>query len=615
MAELAARRHGDVQFWAESVEHSFQPIVSAKTLKVHGFEALGRLPADAPFRSIIDLLDTADEAGQLRSCERTLLTGAISKFARFEHAAEARLFCNIDNRVVDYKDTSPQAIVDHVRKVGLRPANLCLELSERTAPESEERLAEIVDYYLRHNVRIAIDDFGRGFSGLETLLLVNPHYLKLDQAFVTGIDRNRRARAIAQHMIRMAHSLGLLVVGEGVETEKELQILQEFGCDFVQGFLIARPSSDPRDLKRLYGERKEKSRSESGIMPRIKGLIEKVEPLRIDSPLSDAVERVKKEGSEAFIPVIDANLYVHGAIYYDDLRPYLFGDFGKALLENRGIDHSLEPVLRRCEVSEATSTIDALVDSYLVASSNKGVVVTLDGEYLGVLDNQAMLQLASDRAVETARDQNPLTHLPGNGSITKYVERQLKSDAPITLCFFDFDNFKAFNDKYGFAVGDRAILMFADLLKKSANEQDAFAGHVGGDDFFAAMPSAIDAAESRLRDLQSSFSHNIESLYRPEDRRQGGIWSHDRFGEDRFFPLLKASMVLLEIPAARGHLTCQQVLTVLAEGKKAAKEAEAGVVRVALPPTGVHASRGDLEHRLSGNSDGPTGGPDRETGS
>ena len=152
----------DPLFWAEKGIIAFQPIVSARSLRVHGLEALTRLPSESPFASIFELLDCAYARDQIHLVERILLTKAISCFSRWEMAHRARLFCNIDNRVFDHHDTSPINIINHLKDSRLMPSNLCIEISERMPPESDEKLAKLIEVYQKFNVRIAIDDFGRG---------------------------------------------------------------------------------------------------------------------------------------------------------------------------------------------------------------------------------------------------------------------------------------------------------------------------------------------------------------------------------------------------------------------------------------------------------------------
>ena len=596
---LLAPSAGDPIAAAKAVDVAFQPIVSMATLRAHGFEALSRLPADSAFPSVHAIMDSASEQGLLRAAERVLLNKAIGKFGAFGGAGATRLFCNIDNRVFDDPDIEPASVVAMAARVGLEPGNICIELSERQPPRSVEALRRLVDVFLRHNIRIAIDDFGRGFSGLDMLMQVNPHYVKIDRAFIDGVAQSPRKQAIVGKVSALAHSLGYLIVAEGVETEADFRTARDLGCDLAQGYLIARPDTNIAVLRLGYDQMVTGGTAKRGIAPQIAEMISDLEPLKLTDPLSAAIERFKTRTVPGLLPVVDEHRYVHGAIYEGDIRYYLFGDFGPALLANRGLDQTLARLVRRCPISEASISTEALVDSYVNAAGNEGIVLTLDGRYVGFLGNHELLRLAAARDVAAARDQNPLTLLPGNNSINRHLGEQLSGIDPRTIVFFDFDNFKAFNDTYGFAAGDRALLMFADMLVKARIAHDLFVGHIGGDDFFVSVPGDAAAAEAVIATLGDKFRADVESLYGAEARGQGGIWARDRFGKRRFFPLLRASAAVAELPLGRAHLDVTGVVVALAEGKRTAKKTDSGISRVELPPSPVDAPRALLA-RLAG---------------
>lgn len=583
----------------EQIEIAYQPIVSLTSLRAHGFEALARLPHDAPYANVLDLLDASADAGNLRLTERALLTKSISKFARFSGATDARLFCNVDNRIFDDAKLRPELIIELVKKCGLKPANLCLELSERHPPGSMAALTRIVDVFLRHNIRIALDDFGQGFSGLNTLLQISPQYVKIDRAFVSGLASSAKQQAIVAKVVALAHSLGYLAVGEGIETEADFRALRAVGCDLGQGYIFAKPEINLLQLRANYETVTASPASSAGIPARVADLMIKVEPLQITDPLIKVVERFKQGEAVDFIPVVDRHDYVHGAIYETDLRYLLFGEYGTALLKNKGCDHNIEPFIRRCPISEANAPQDALIDSYVVAESNDGVVLTLDGRYVGVLRNHAILRMAAERDVAIARDQNALTFLPGNNSIMQHLDEVLDSSHERTVVFFDFDHFKAFNDTFGFATGDRALRMFAEDLLKFRHSHDAFVGHVGGDDFFASIPADGATSEALVRTLAANFRTDAESLYRAEDRTRGGLWISDRYGEQRFVPLLRASAALVPLPASRSHIRSNDVVAELAEGKRIAKQSPDGVVVRSLPETAVARHLVDLDNLVA----------------
>jgi len=104
---------------------------------------------------------------------------------------------------------------------------------------AERHLRELRDF----GIRISIDDFGTGYSSLGRLRQLTLDTLKIDRLFVEGVATSEADRTVVEHIISMAHTLGMKVVAEGVETESQLQTLCDLGCDQIQGFLLARPQN------------------------------------------------------------------------------------------------------------------------------------------------------------------------------------------------------------------------------------------------------------------------------------------------------------------------------------------------------------------------------------
>ncbi len=145
----------------------------------------------------------------------------------------------------------------------------------------------------------------------------------------------------------------------------------------------------------------------------------------------------------------------------------------------------------------------------------------------------------SRRMVET----NPLTKLPGNIPVIKEVQKRLDLGEEFALAYADLDNFKPYNDKYGFSRGDEIIRMTGRLITnitKLRNPDGCFVGHIGGDDFvFITSP---EKAEPVCREITESFEQIVPTFYDPEDRERGCILSRDREGKERCFPLLSISI-------------------------------------------------------------------------
>ena len=137
-----------------------------------------------------------------------------------------------------------------------------------------------------------------------------------------------------------------------------------------------------------------------------------------------------------------------------------------------------------------------------------------------------------------------MTKLPGNDAIQHFLEHCLeKTEEPRLVAYVDIDHFKAFNDKYGFELGDRAILMLASILKPLERDPGLFVGHIGGDDFFVgAVGQPGEQVQPALATISPNFSHMAESLYDPGDREAGFMLGRGRDGMERYFPLLSCTV-------------------------------------------------------------------------
>lgn len=148
--------------------------------------------------------------------------------------------------------------------------------------------------------------------------------------------------------------------------------------------------------------------------------------------------------------------------------------------------------------------------------------------------------------LERSLDANPLTRLPGNTTILFETTRRIESGKPFALAYLDIDNFKSFNDRYGYARGDEVLGVACRLLTTVVSEQtgsDGFVGHVGGDDFvFMSRPDLIDTL---CQTMIKRFDLVIPDFYDQEDRLRGYIDSVDRHGNHEQFPIMSLSIAVV----------------------------------------------------------------------
>ena len=177
-----------------------------------------------------------------------------------------------------------------------------------------------------------------------------------------------------------------------------------------------------------------------------------------------------------------------------------------------------------------------------------------------------------DRLRLQALDYNALSHLPGNRAIKNAVTKAINGNVPRTVVYCDLDNFKAYNDAYGFAEGDNVIQFTGEVISqacKHSKARDYFIGHIGGDDFvFIAHSDYLEEICGRIVDR---FDHGIRAFYRSDDLEKGLIESKDRQGQLQKYPIMTISMAGVDLSkkAFEHHL---EVSETCAELKKQAKK-------------------------------------------
>ena len=168
-------------------------------------------------------------------------------------------------------------------------------------------------------------------------------------------------------------------------------------------------------------------------------------------------------------------------------------------------------------------------------------------------------------------DASPLTHLPGGVAVDNILSKRLESKDPIAFCLLDMDNFKAYNDYYGYARGNDLIVLMANTIESTVSEmgeEDDFVGHIGGDDF--ALISTPMLAPKLAKTILDRFENSAKNLYDPEDRDRGYIISETRQGDEANFPIVSISIAIVtnQSRALGSHLEVGEIAAELKEYAK-----------------------------------------------
>ncbi|MDH3891794.1 MAG: diguanylate cyclase [candidate division Zixibacteria bacterium] len=187
--------------------------------------------------------------------------------------------------------------------------------------------------------------------------------------------------------------------------------------------------------------------------------------------------------------------------------------------------------------------------------------------------NNRLIQVRIRRLLERSRRDlsiNPSSHLPGPSIIESEIARQIDKQMEFAVCYADLDNFKAFNDYYGYYRGDKVIRLTAKVVKDTVFDlcREGFVGHIAGDDFIYIIPA--DMIEQICRSIIKTFDSLIPYRYEPEDRERGYITTKSRRGDTEQFPLLTISIaVVVNNNGKFGHVG--ELSRMLADLKSATK--------------------------------------------
>jgi EAL domain-containing protein (putative c-di-GMP-specific phosphodiesterase class I) len=234
----------------------YQPIIELDDGSVVGMEALLRW--SHPELGLLDpaeFVPVAEDSGLIVPIGAWVLREACAAMARWTDAdgAPGAGWVNVN---LSGRQLADPNIVEHVRDAladsGLSAQRLTLEITESVLMQDSEANMRRLRRLRELGVRLAIDDFGIGYSSLAYLRAFPVDELKIDKSFIAGIPQDEDALAVVQTILQLARSLGLRVVAEGVETPAQYLALRALGADLVQGFYMARPGpwSDALDVAR-----------------------------------------------------------------------------------------------------------------------------------------------------------------------------------------------------------------------------------------------------------------------------------------------------------------------------------------------------------------------------
>lgn len=530
----------------------FQPVVDLSHSRIYGHESLIRGPADTPLHFPDALFAEARRQGLHPQLELASFRAGARGFE--QNDAAGKLFLNLSgSALLHYWTLWGHEMPGRLLKdCALEPASIVVELTEQD-PLSD-RMAELHHAFacLREaGMRIALDDYGVGNSNLQLWAETQPELVKIDRYFFDGIGHDERKQNMVRAILKVAQHLGTSVIAEGIETAEDLAVVRELDIRYAQGWFLGMP--DETLLTELTPPLRESLRSRTSAPVSQRAAGGTAVSLRVEAPAALLTKHTNDDVHRLFIEhknlhavaVVDADNRPVGIINRRDFSEHYAQRYTRELFGRDACSTFMnaEPVLVDVNVS-----IDQL--SHVLISEDQrylmdGLIITREGRYDGLATGETLVRSVTEMRIEAARYANPLTSLPGNIPISRHIATLLEDAADFTICYGDLNNFKPFNDVYGYWRGDDMIMLTADVIKRHCDPQRDFVGHVGGDDFVVLLRSPDWMA--RIERIIAEFNEGAMALYDEQGRRNGGIEAEDRYGVPRFFPFVTLGVGALTV--------------------------------------------------------------------
>jgi diguanylate cyclase (GGDEF)-like protein len=570
----------------------YQPILDFASGACLGWEAFARGPADGSFHDPQALFDFARQTGSVPDLERLCLDLAMAGLGPLE--PHQLIFLNVHPLSLRGEGCIFADASRLLARQGLAPAAVVFEFTETQNRKDPNLLFRKLETCREHGFLVAVDDVGAGDSSLRLLSQIRPDFIKADVSLTNGVDANPLKRTMVETLVLLAEKFGGKVIAEGVETETEFSSLVSMGVGAGQGYLFARPAAPKRQVSVKIpapASYKEVSAKDLKCSTPIRELCQEALDIAHDTLIREVKDILGDRPPMSSMVVMEAGRPA-GLLMNYNLDRRLGSKYGVSLYYNRPVDRIMDPSPL---VMDGATPVEDVAKAAMNRDKERiydDIIVVEEGRLVGTVSVQRMLDSLTQLQVELAKGSNPLTGLPGNVAIEQEFERRGKRKAPLSILYFDLDNFKVYNDVYGFNNGDHVIMLLARCLKEAqaqAGSGDDFIGHIGGDDFLVLC--GLERSEAVAQAAMDSFGAAVPALYSEEDRARGFIEAKGRDGKAGRFPLVSVSIGILDVEFAQ-PFTLEELGARAAEIKKFAKSRPGNsMVRDRRTPLGANGPR------------------------
>ncbi|MDW8801108.1 GGDEF domain-containing protein [Clostridium sp. A1-XYC3] len=530
-----------------NIKTVFQPIISLKSGNVFGYEALTRGPENSPLKSPEKLFSVAQSYNRLWELECLCRSKAIERGHKIHK--NKFLFLNVDPYIFKDDKYKKGFTKEFLSKYNMSPESIIFEITERTCIKDYKSFKLALDNYLEEGYKIAIDDTGAGYSGLKMLSETKPHYIKIDMDLIRDIHKDLFKQHLISGLVSLSNSTNMKLIAEGIECEEELVKLIQLGVHAGQGYFLQRPSETLLDtneeikniILNTYNQENSKLLNCSKIS--IGQIARRDKTFDLNRPCKDIKEYFDNTTYTGAC-IVNKDLPV-GLVMSHSLNSIFATQYGLAVFLKRPISLIMNTSPLVVDYNTFVSDVSQVAMSRKDENVYDYIIITKNFKYYGVVTIKNLLEFTTALERNYAKELNPLTSLPGNVIIENKLKEVLELKRNSCILYFDIDNFKVYNDSYGFENGDKVLKLTANIIKNNLKiyfSNNNFLGHIGGDDFIAVVEGCYGDCVKLCEKVIKEFDEKILDYFDEEDKKNGFIEAIDRKGNKDTFDITSISI-------------------------------------------------------------------------
>jgi EAL domain-containing protein (putative c-di-GMP-specific phosphodiesterase class I)/GGDEF domain-containing protein len=532
----------------EDISTLYQPIVNLITGEIMGYEALSRGPEWSQLFSPINLIREAENHGLAYELEFLMRKMAFKNMNGI--SPTQKLFVNINPSFMKKENAGFGRTQEMLNGTSITPKNVVFELTEHSMIHDYSTFNSILEHYRKQDYKIAIDDVGAGYSGLRTIREIKPDYIKVDMELIRDIDKDSFKEALISAFVNFSNSTNIQLIAEGIETESELCKLINMGVHFGQGYFLQRPHKEHLPLRESVLEviqRTNAFQKELHMFSDTKAMIGNITcaDAFIDSNVTcERVKELFETNQHEGVVIIEGEKPI-GILMRDKLLTALSNIYGFSLYSKKKVSHIMDETILLVDYHTTIQEVSQRVMARDKENQYDIIVVTKNGKFHGSVTINSLLKSLLEVETQIAKELNPLSRLPGNSIIQRVLTDLVNFPLSCCIVYLDLDDFKPYNDCYGFDSGDQVLKGLAEIIKESVRKYaplTSFVGHIGGDDFLFVMESPIDIVRSACELILTEFEQIKYKFFSEEDFARGTYESVNRQGERKEFELVAISM-------------------------------------------------------------------------